>query len=386
MGSFFTNIQMHINQMIANEQREQLIEALRIHMKSLSYVEVRDDRTRERTILVGPITEHPWIAVYDQSTEGQDRTRLDAVATYLSGALNDKAVSILVHDGDLLELSFFLAGNQIGEITNWPDYFSGASKPSSPFEENDSHLHFWQDVFVEGATEEDFRNAWTVQNHFELGDAILTRLAPLVKWHSDLCKLGYNSIPEPVLLQCTALHFHHEDFLRSQPDMSAPPTLAHEGGTDSPLITKVGDTVQILGISNNTGGTSRGVTVVVWGEALDTGLVMLTRVTLLRGPEDSKQLTEAEFAAVPAETGVIYTAEMMDVELFAGFSDVAAAFAAADGEYDAGIKLWLTARLEAHVDCIAMKPGIADIHIGFVPQANPNEGQTSWTIQLEIRS
>lgn len=386
MGSFFTNIQIHINRTTAKEQREQLTEALRVYMKSLSYVEIKNDETADRTILVGPITEEPWLAVYDQGTEGQDRTRLNAIATHLSGSLDNGAVSILVYDGDLLELSFSLAGKQMGEMTNWPGYFSGAGKPSSfLFKGNDDRPHFWRDFFAEDVTDEDVRNAWTVQGHFELANAVLTQLAPLVNWHPELCKLGYNSIPESILLQCTALHFRRENSLGSQPGMSAPPTLAHEGGTASPLICKVGDTVQLLSISHSTGGASRGVTLVVWGEALDTGLVTLSHVILQPGLEDDRQLSEADFVAVSAETGMIYTAEMMDVELIAGFSDVAAAFAAADGEYDAGIKLWLNTRLEARVDCVALKPGIADIHVGFVPQANPNEGQTSWTIQLEIR-
>ncbi|MCG8416416.1 MAG: hypothetical protein MJE77_00570, partial [Proteobacteria bacterium] len=110
MGSFFTNVQVRVDAREPEQSRRRIVAALRQWMTASGYIEVRDEDNHERTFLVGPVTKHPWITIYDSATEGQSDSVLSELTTVLSAAMRGVAIAVLMHDSDVLELTLFEQG------------------------------------------------------------------------------------------------------------------------------------------------------------------------------------------------------------------------------------------------------------------------------------
>ncbi len=108
MGSFFTNVQ------VRTRDAARAIEALRAIAKKDGLVATDDASGADRTMLV--LAEGDWISVYDEGCEGQNQDALDALAAALSKKTRGPAVTILVHDSDVLELRLFRDGKRIDRI------------------------------------------------------------------------------------------------------------------------------------------------------------------------------------------------------------------------------------------------------------------------------
>jgi len=385
MGAFFTNVQVHINDLTVDEMRGKMIEATQEWMRSLSFVEAVEGETCDRAVLIGPATSQPWIAVYDQATEDQDMAQLEALTSMLSSAVNRVAVGILVHDSDLLELRLFRSGTKIDEFCSWPGYFAGKSKPRrGASRKGAGHPEVWRDLFISGATEQDLRAAWESPATFEEASKTLERMAPIVGWSPELPSVGYRSVPDSVISTCTKLCFRREPQPSRTAKSARPPVLAHEGGVGPELEAYVGDPVALSAVAHNTGGASQGITIVIWGPALDQEMVDPTHVTVTSGLPEAGHVVEANLEATPGETGTLRIATLGEIALPEGLAGPAAAFDAASGHYELGMKAWLRTRIQASMETPALRADSADLHIGLVPAANPDAGQTSWTIQLQI--
>jgi hypothetical protein len=77
--------------------------------------------------------ERGCIVVYDSQTEDQDVEALKTLATSLSRELRCAALSVLVHDDDVLVYLLHEGGKLLDEYTSAPSYFdSGAAESQSP--------------------------------------------------------------------------------------------------------------------------------------------------------------------------------------------------------------------------------------------------------------
>src|SRR5258708_18444590 len=102
MGSSYTNVQVSTRSRAPDDVRRAVLRAIGT-MAGQTYVEARSDEQSDRTVLVGPA--EPWIAVFDEVTESQDEGVLEQLAIALTSATKTPAVTVLVHDGDLLRLA-----------------------------------------------------------------------------------------------------------------------------------------------------------------------------------------------------------------------------------------------------------------------------------------
>lgn len=383
MGTFLTNIQSISNTLAIDQVRQLVIETIRERMHSLWHVEVTEEKNSDRTIFIGPSTSSDWISIYDQGTEQQEITELEAIASILSEAVNGMSVAILVHDSDLLELRLFRHGNPMKMFCNWPDYFADQNNlAQSRAEDGAGHTKAWRDLLLNSSTEQDLRAAWESSSTFEEASKILERMAPLVGWNSEWATVGFDSITERLSLTCKKLYFQKK---KSQISYSKPPLLAYEGGVDE-LKAYVGAPLTLSVVAHNTGRASQGITIVVWGPAFDEGIVDPTTVTLTIGPQEANMVFETSLDLTPSETGQLRLARLTEVMLPQGLASPAAAFKARSGNYKQGINAWLATRVEVSMKTFALREGTADLHIGLVPIGNPEAGQTSWTIELQIRA
>jgi hypothetical protein len=388
MGKFFTNVQLHANTRSPEQMRTLIIQAIRERMNSFSLIETDDEENCDRTILIGPVTSYPWIAIYDQVIEGQDISQLEALTSALSSQVKCTAVGILIHDSDVLELRLFRDGTKVDEFCSWPGYFEGRDKPQSRSlqVESPGHPELWRSVLINGATEADLQAAWENSTTLEDACEILKRIASVVGWNQELVSIGIQTMPSSILTQCTLLRFKAETYSGQRFTSSELPIFCHEGGTEPNLSTCVGEQLEIIAIAHNTGGASQGMSLVVWGSAIAQELVNLSHAVITSGAPETGQVIETSFETILSESGLLQVATLPELILSKGVANPAEAFSAAFGDYDRGMKIWLSTRIHTVLFTSVVCAGTGEIHVGFVPTANPDEGQTSWSIQLDISS
>lgn len=154
----------------------------------------------------------------------------------------------------------------------------------------------------------------------------------------------------------------------------------------------------------------RGLYVVVWGSALDDGLVDPVRISLSRllSPEPVRtgiytagdsEITELMLESGESTAGPIRFVVIEDFELPAGPVRPPPVMPTLDAlgrvEYTPALRdsILESQRLDpfesvatvyAGVYGIARKPGVGELHIGFAPLQNPEEGRTGATTEIRV--
>src|SRR5262249_31140321 len=161
------NVQVHTGGQATDEARRRVIEAARRLALADGFIELSNqadngaDSNRpasdvgsqpqpDRTILIGPSGPAPWIAVYDEATDGQDSRELTRLAEALSAAGAGQAVGVLDHDSDVLQLWLCRSGQTLDRFNNRPDYFGPISATEHGRLRGQAEL--WQELLVGGAT------------------------------------------------------------------------------------------------------------------------------------------------------------------------------------------------------------------------------------------
>jgi hypothetical protein len=104
VGAFFANVQVHTAGRPSADVYATVRESLRRWVLEGTLEEVdpatpNDDV--DRLILLGPPGDEPWIAVFDEASDNQDTSQLDALAAMLSEATQSAVVGVLVHDDSI---------------------------------------------------------------------------------------------------------------------------------------------------------------------------------------------------------------------------------------------------------------------------------------------
>src|SRR4051812_44678927 len=101
MGAFFTNVQ------VRGGDAAELRQAIVADAGARGADEVSEGDEADRVVAILP-PQDGWIALYDQATEMQDMVSLERLAMLASrGAV---AVSIAIHDSDILDLRLYEDG------------------------------------------------------------------------------------------------------------------------------------------------------------------------------------------------------------------------------------------------------------------------------------
>jgi hypothetical protein len=132
MGSFFTNVQVFAGQRPVADVRAAIIAAIRQQAIAAGLEEdetIVDDEDAERVVTIGPAGSGSWIAVYDERTEDQDAESLRELGEALS-QVGAAAVTVLVHDSDILQMQLYQQGAQVDAYHSYPnDYRDDPDEP-----------------------------------------------------------------------------------------------------------------------------------------------------------------------------------------------------------------------------------------------------------------
>jgi hypothetical protein len=299
-------------------------------------------------------------------------------------------VGILVHDSDIVQMFLCRSSKLVDIFDSDPDYFTDIPRERRRTYRGEPRK--WSDLLVDGATVDDLRAVWQVHQTF--AEDTLEGVCRLLGLSFDRAGIGLRYLLRADeghdLTGFTRLAFR----ARAQPLIRAgegPPRLGV--GSITPWTTlKAGEPIGSGGnnvsvSARSLGGGARGLRLVVWGSALDDGLVSLTRANLNRHAESGDEIEVVEVDFVQRESGGVrhLDARLPDYEIRPGVATILDLFSSGPrptmhrlvrAESRAGITAVLKGR--------APRPGTGLLHVGFAPLANHDEGQVSFTVEVEV--
>jgi hypothetical protein len=389
MGSFFTNVQLLRAGRLASAPRPAQVAAIADAIKQAAlaagFVEADPAGKADRTILVGGGDgDGRWLTIYDSATEDQDDKALDALASALSARLETSAVTVLVHDSDVLELRLFEAGKRADRYNNDPGYFSGrVSKKAAA--EAAGHPERWSPLLGAGATAAQLRAIWG--DEALPAESVLAKTADALGWDARLSGRGYRYTVagdgEPGAE--TVLRLRLAVRTKAEEPLSGPPRFEDAGCTPS-LDLSTGEPLVLRCNVRNIGGATRGLAIDVWGEAIDRGLVAASEVEVMVGLTPRRR-GDPPVATAPlvAEAGVPgVRGHLAELELPAGHDVFDESARRLDPEKRGD--LLSVSTVYATVKGAARAPGSGALHVGFVPYASPRDGQYAHTTSLAVRA
>lgn len=368
MGAFFTNVQL-----LAEGDSitlESVARALSLGLSEEGFIEASDDEHAHRTVLLRK--RGRWIGVYDEATEGQNARVLRDLARRLSAALSTHAVSILVHDSDVLAMEAFDTGERVGELDTNPA-FSGKDAPSSyPIEP-------WLPLLEHREAEGKLLQAFAEERLF--AESTLAKLAKLFGIDPDAAALGYEYADKSDPGYTTLRFRHAEKPAFEMLEQGAPEfeMRAHIPALD----VSAGSPFRVAYSVRNARGPGRGVDVCAWGPAVSDGLVTLSAVELVVGSPHAAGPSRpvASFETVPSEGGgTMLIATFDDIELPASVRGGASALG--DLNAKALVEAMYRSNVHANITGSAIATGEAELFVGFVPHDARVDGRYGYETQL----
>lgn len=375
MGAFFTNVQ------VRGGDRAAIARALRADA-SASGMDEHEGEGADRTILILPPDEGGWVAVFDERTESQDLASLEALGALLSRVTSSPAVSVLVHDSDVLDLRLYRDGARVDRYDSFPGYFEGkASKKQKAAAAG--HPERWSDLLAGGSVEE-LRAAWTGEDLFAEG--ALARTCELIGCDPRRASVGYRYALQEALPEGTlTLRFRARERPAYEQQAEGPTVLEQHAFLPGEQQAAVGDELRLSHSTRNVGGGSEGISVVTWGSALGDGLVSIERFELLVGDVSAgakhRMLVPEERRSTDGEP--MRVARVDEQPLPAGVADLEQLWGAG---VDPGRVMRAMMSSTVHVNVVGrvLAPGRGTLGVALVPHANREEGASATSFTLAI--
>lgn len=378
MGSFFTNVQVHTGGRDPGGVRGQVVEVLRRWVLVGPYEEVVDPGDADRMIAVGPAGECPWVAVFDDATESQEESKLLELAVQLSKELNTPLVTISVHDSDVLSLNLMSSGELVDAFCNAPEYFEPVPKEEKARVAGNPFM--WAPLLVDGATPSDLNAVWCSDPVF--ADEIVEAMAPMVGWHPELCQAGYDDLGDLDMEGVTYLYFRDKGVVRaSEARRAAGPACLQPLDLILDQEYVSGQPFELKFSGQNTGGGGTGLTVVLYGPALEESLISPSeaRVRTGLGSGGQNRVIVERRGPVVRDTAAggetLWLAHFPDFPLIAGAS---AQLALVGGINSRTIQdlasAWAESQVVVTIIGKAGEPGAARCFAGIIPEENEAGG------------
>src|SRR6185369_15953920 len=263
MGATFVNIQVYTRNADTRARLDEVQACLRSVLHEDGLLPVEADQASDRTILVA--AGKNWIGVYGE----------------LSRQLETQAITIVMHDSDVLWLELFDSGTVIDSFNDNPDYFVKVSSEERKSARGKPER--WSSVLAPGATSAALRGVWRKRTRF--AEDTLRETATLLGLDENLAQVGFRYLQQAdgefddtQLLRLGFRHLvrpAHEIRAQGQPRFEFNSSSANN-------VAVVGSVKQFGGCSvRNMGGALHGLSLVLSGDALERGLLSISSVQLV---------------------------------------------------------------------------------------------------------
>ena len=373
MGEFITNVQIAAGARPRAEVRDAVLASVRRFVESQGFVEAAPGEAPDRSVAIGPAGDEPWIAVYDEATEDQDTGKLDALATAITRDLATSAVSILVHDSDALQVTLFARGEVV-------DRRSGKRRKAARKKGDPAVVKGWTDLLRPGAEAASLMAALAGEV-IELGDP-LTRIADALGLDIARCGVGYRYLAAPEPAGLTRLGFKLLRRPAHETKAEGGPALVPSAWQPKVALS-IGEPLRLTTSARNNGGASRGLLILVWGDALTRGLLAVTEAQVSVGRGDRRRTVEARLDPAASAEESLFVARLPDFELPPGLAGPVAVAHAEPGQFQSAMEAWFEADIEATLVGGVLAAGLGTLHIGYVAFADP-EVKVVHTLSIEV--
>ena len=281
MGRFFTNVHVRPSQQVS-DPRVALVGTLEARAAADGFKPAKADEDSDRIIAIGTTAPSGWIAVIDEDTESQDASTLEQLAKTLSKTIDGYAVSVLVHDSDVLDLRLYKDGRRVDHFVNLPDFFAPGPFSARARRAMQGRPEVWAPLLQGDATIAALERAFRGTPLF--AEETLDEIAKLLGFAS-----GYDLCAADLKEQAVA-GFEVRRFAARETESAATGKEPRfEPGAWTPALTlSVGEPLRWASAVRNAGGPARGIALEIWGSAIDGGSVQLRRAVcaVVRGDHD----------------------------------------------------------------------------------------------------
>jgi hypothetical protein len=395
----FTNIQVHTADRPSTEMRAALVEAVRQFFLDRSFVEVTDCAEADRTIVIAPASPTLWIPVYDEAIGGQESTEeLVKVIQALSARLNTSVIGLSLYD-HVLRMLLSRNGRLVDRFVSEPEY--DEPTPSEGDQHVPGRAELWQSLLASGAHSDDLQRVWN-QANLDQPEGI-EDLAAVLGMNPDWTICDWVDVEArdtferfPGADEFTTLCF----CLVSPPYYRRPsqrsPAFASCGGTPTLTFTVGQELFSSAGAMlstafRSTGKASRGVRIVLWGSAIELGLIE-PRITRLRPPHRTYPPSfELKYTDVPFVQGAnereMPTCQAIaeDFEIPAGLADVEAGESNQRGlSWHRAYEAFHQTQIYVYIIGKAASVGKGELYIGAMPLETLEQGLAYWRREIEV--
>lgn len=375
MGAFFTNVQLRLDD---DAGLARLVSLFTAKVSELGYGLASEGEAADRTISFA--RSGSWIAVYDEATDSH-AVPLAELAAMLSRELSAPAITVSVHDSDVLDLELWEAGERRDVYSSAPSYFDEpsdeqlravAGKPAA-----------WRSLLARGRTEEELRSAFTKELSF--AEDTLREIAELLGLDPSLVSVGYRYAAEghgPRL--AASLRFRLNERPSFEIRAEGKPALGPRIGAseDDPAAhyeLMVGSPAQLALTLRNGGGAARGLELTLEGSALESGIVGIVSANLVLGEPRLGNTFDAAVVAEREGNRVRYVATFPDAEIPAAFAGDP--YETMRARPDKVVEIMFTSNVHANVHLEARREGEGEVVATFVPTAAP---ETAFSVRSRV--
>jgi hypothetical protein len=366
VGSFFTNVHARAPAAKEEDARHAIIELLTKEARAQGMHPCGEQDPPDRSIIVGPPDR--WIAIYDEATEDQSVERLDRLARAVSAALEGPAVAALVHDSDHLVLRLFDRGELVDEIAR-------GGKPRGD-------IARWESLC--GSKLSHLRDALSHRDLF--AEQTLADIAGALGADATSLCTGYRYLSDGGALRpgSSVLRFRKEARPAYEQAASGPPRFVTAAWSPTAEL-PVGGALHVGASARNEGGASRGLLVVVHGEAIEVGLVSPERAQVVVGvPNKGGLVVEQPLAPRTNKNGKPgFGAEFPELLLPAGNAGGMEALAGL-GPREM-VNRMFASNVHVNVHGRAVSAGKGALIVSFVPLGHPEpQFQFHYSVDLSV--
>jgi hypothetical protein len=288
MGTFLANIQVFSEGNDASKLLDKLENAITDRLINGVYEIAEDANSADRSIIL-KVSSDRWISVYDQKLDEQDINAMDTIGTTIS-QLGIPTLGSLVHDSDLLMLRLYRSGGTANTIVNDLDIFNEMMEGKRPRKRNGLPMK-WAEVCGPGVDPAELKEIW--ENNWVFADEALLRAAELLAipsaavFRGDEIDLTFqqNSVENE---QLRVLHFRSiiRRFDSLEFTLSDGPKLEF-ASWDASAVGEVGVPSKVMCGLNNRGLAFAPLDVLLWGPAIDEGIIVPYAGTMFRISSES---------------------------------------------------------------------------------------------------
>ncbi len=376
MGAFFSNVQVRTDRV----GFEKIVAELRADAASRDMSEVDEAGDPDRTVLVVPPGAGGFVSVYDEATESQDARVLDALGALVSRAAEGSAFTVLVHDSDVLALTLFASGEVVDRYDSNPGYFGKKRKKRV-----ERRVDAWVPLLRSGVSALDLDAVLADEDLF--AEATLVKVCELVGCEPSRASTGQEYLsrdPSPLPDGTVTLRLRS----RTRPAYETPPEGAPRFEAHMPYgpatqALAEGDELRLGFAVKNAGGASRGLTITVWGSAIDAGLVEVERFETVFGNvlEGARHVVHSPERLRSASGESLFVLHLPQQELVAG--SPMTSFAPG---MDVRKMMSASMRSRVHVNVTGrvVQAGKGTLFGGFVPHAAREQGAHAGQYDLTV--